>query len=556
MSDSKKHKIFLLPENHFISSDTGQSFIEALNRAGILLQSDCGGSGRCGKCQVRIIDAEEKADYRPDEAEQRLIARQDLRHGIRLACRLKIKSDLTAEIPADSRFIPEVVAKPATHELISKALAARKPASVPSEGYGLAVDLGTTTIGIYLCNLAQKKVVVSIAVRNPQAMLGADVITRISAVMQDPRNLPRLQQMSVGAIKAAIRSICATTHINPGKISQMIVVGNSSMIHLVLGEDPSSIGVSPYQPKFTRERNVEAHDVGLNFNPTMKIYSPPLISGFLGSDILSAAFATRFFDTPPGTLLVDMGTNGELMLKGNKGIIATSCATGPAFEGSNIHNGMQAAPGAVDAVRLDKHSGEIELSIIQRDRGRTVKPSGICGSGIVSIVAELIRSGVVLGSGAFNPECKYPGLRFDNMRPTEFIIASGQSTATGRELTIIQKDIRAIQLAKSALSSGIQLICEKAGIKRPKNILLAGAFGNYLDLEDCCTIGLLAGVHSQDIKVVGNAAGAGAVLMMYDETSGAELKKLVRLVKIFNLSANSEFQDTFIKNLNFQIGFK
>ena len=470
MSGSKKYKIFLLPENRFISSEAGQSLIEALNRAGILLQSDCGGTGRCGKCQVRIIEAEEKADYRPDEAEQRLIPGQDLRYGIRLACRLKIKSDLTVEIPADSRFIPEVVAKPATCELISKALAARKPAPVPSEGYGLAVDLGTTTIGVYLCNLAQRKVTASIAVRNPQALLGADVISRISAVMQNPRNLPRLQQMSVGAIEAAVRSICATAHINPGEINRMIVVGNSSMIHLVLGEDPSSIGVSPYQPKFTRERNVEAHDVGLNFNPTMKIYSPPLISGFLGSDILSAAFATRFFDTPPGTLLVDMGTNGELMLKGNKGIIATSCATGPAFEGSNIHNGMQAAPGAVDAVRLDKHSGEIELSIIQRDRGRTVKPSGICGSGIVSIVAELIRSGVVLGSGAFNPECKYPGLRFDNRRPTEFIIASGQSTATGREITIIQKDIRSIQLAKSALSSGIQLICEKAGIKRPNKI--------------------------------------------------------------------------------------
>ena len=162
---------------------------------------------------MRIIDAEEKADYRPDEAEKRLIPGKDLRHGIRLACRLKIKSDLTVEIPADSRFIPEVVAKPATRELLSRALSARKPATVPSEGYGLAVDLGTTTIGIYLCDLAQRKVTVSIAVRNPQVLLGADVISRISAVMKNTKNLPRLQQMAVGASRLPF-ALFATLHIS------------------------------------------------------------------------------------------------------------------------------------------------------------------------------------------------------------------------------------------------------------------------------------------------------------------------------------------------------
>ena len=221
------------------------------------------------------------------------------------------------------------------------------------------------------------------------------------------------------------------------------------------------------------------------------------------------------------------------------------------FEGANIHHGMQAAPGAVDAVKLDNQNGEITISVIKNNNGRTVKPSGICGSGILSAVAEFIRSGVVLEDGAFNPQGAQPGLKFDKGKLREFVIAPGEATATGSKLTVTQKDIRSIQLAKSALTSGIKMICEKAGIKQPEKILLAGAFGNYMNLDDCYTIGLLAGVGPKDIKVIGNAAGVGAVLTLFDHMSILELKELARLAKVFNLSANPEFQDIFVKNLNF-----
>ena len=551
MSDLEKHKILLLPENQLISADDKQSLFEGLTMAGIMLRSDCGGAGRCGKCSVRIVNSGKTTDCPPDELEQHLISEKDLGLGFRLACRVKMQSDLTVEIPDSSRFIPEVVAKPATQQLLDEALAVRGDGQSTLKGYGLAVDLGTTTIGVYLCDLSLLKVTASIAIRNPQALLGADVISRISAVMMDQRNLPRLQQIAVGGIEAAVRSLCDTTHISPEEITRMTIVGNSTMIHLILGEDPSSIGTSPYQPKFTEERKVQAQEIGFHFNPAVMVYTPPLISGFLGSDILSAAYAVRFFDQPPGTLLVDMGTNGELMLKGSEGITATSCATGPAFEGANIHHGMQAAPGAVDAVKLDNHSGKIKISVIKNNKGRTVKPSGICGSGILSAVAEFIRSGVVREDGAFNSRGTHQGLKFDKGKLREFVIAPGEATATGRDLTVIQKDIRSIQLAKSALTSGIKMICEKAGIKRPEKILLAGAFGNYMDLDDCYTIGLLAEVGPKDIKVIGNAAGVGAVLTLFDPASIAELKELARLAKVFNLSANPEFQDIFIKNLNF-----
>jgi len=551
MSDPEKKKILLLPENQLVSADDQQSLFEALTMAGIMIRSDCGGAGRCGKCSVRVVDTGKTADRPPDEIEQHLISEKDLGRGFRLACRVKIESDMTVEIPDSSRFIPEVVAKPATQQLLDEALAVRGNGRSTLKGYGLAVDLGTTTIGVYLCDLSRLKVAASVAIRNPPALLGADVISRISAVMTDQRNLPRLQQMAVGGIEAAVRSLCDTAHISPEEISRMTIVGNSTMIHLILGVDPSSIGTSPYQPTFTEERKVPAQEIGFHFNPAIMVYTPPLISGFLGSDILSAAYAVRFFDQPPGTLLVDMGTNGELMLKSSEGITATSCATGPAFEGANIHHGMQAAPGAVDAVKLDNHSGEIEISVIKNNKGRTVKPSGICGSGILSAVAEFVRSGVVLEDGAFNPQGTHPGLKFDKGKLREFVIASGEATATGRKLTVTQKDIRSIQLAKSALTSGIKMICEKAGIKRPEKILLAGAFGNYMSLEDCFTIGLLAGVGPEDIKVIGNAAGVGAVLTLFDQASIVELKELARLAKVFNLSANPEFQDIFVKNLNF-----
>ena len=551
MSNPEKKKILLLPENQLVSADDQQSLFEALTMAGIMIRSDCGGAGRCGKCSVRIVDAEKTADCPPDELEQHLISEKDLGRGFRLACRVKIESDMTVKIPDSSRFIPEVVAKPATQQLLDEALTVRGDGQSTLKGYGLAVDLGTTTIGVYLFDLSLLKVAASIAVRNPQALLGADVISRISAVMMDQRNLPRLQQMAVGGIEAAVRSLCDTGHIRPEEISRMTIVGNSTMIHLILGVDPSSIGTSPYQPTFTEERKVPAQEIGFHFHPAIMVYTPPLISGFLGSDILSAAYAVRFFDQPPGTLLVDMGTNGELMLKSSKGITATSCATGPAFEGTNIHHGMQAAPGAVDAVKLDNHSSEIKISVIKNNKGHTVKPSGICGSGILSTVAELLRSKVVLEDGAFNPQGTHPGLKSDKGKLREFVIASGEATATGRDLTVTQKDIRSIQLAKSALTSGIKMICEKAGIKRPEKILLAGAFGNYMDLDDCYTIGLLAGVGPENIKVIGNAAGVGAVLTLFDQASIVELKKLARLAKVFNLSANSEFQDIFVKNLNF-----
>ncbi|MCP3954966.1 MAG: DUF4445 domain-containing protein, partial [Desulfobacterales bacterium] len=483
---------------------------------------------------------------------QGLISKEDSGRGFRLACRVNIKSDMTVEIPDRSRFIPEVVAKPATQQLLDEALADRGNSQRTLKGYGLAVDLGTTTIGVYLCDLTRLKVAASIAIRNPQALLGADVISRISAVMMDQRNLARLQQMAVGGIEAAVRSLCDTACISPEEISRMTIVGNSTMIHLILGVDPASIGTSPYQPKFTEEQKVPAQGIGFHFTPAIMVYTPPLISGFLGADILSAAQAVRFFDQPPGTLLVDMGTNGELMLKGRDGITATSCATGPAFEGANIHHGMQAAPGAVDAVKLDSHSGKVELSVIKNNKGRAVKPSGICGSGILSAVAEFVRSGVVLEDGAFNSQIAHPGFKFDNGKLREFVIASGEVTATGRDLTVTQKDIRAIQLAKSALTSGIKMICEKAGIKRPEKILLAGAFGNHMDLDDCYTIGLLAGVGPENIEVIGNAAGVGAVLTMFDPASTVGLKDLAWAAKVFNLSANSEFQDIFLKNLNFQ----
>lgn len=551
MKPSVRHKIIIHPENCSFAVNEGQSLLEALTRYGILLQSDCGGAGRCGKCQVRIVSGEEKADCPPDENEPIRNAQQDLTHEFRLACQLKIKNDLSVEIPVGSRFIPEVVAKPVTRELLRQVLAARELSNSSSEGYGLAVDLGTTTIGVYLCDLARTEIIASIAVRNPQTLLGADVISRISAVIQDQGNLPHLQQMAVGAIKAAARSLCETACISTDSVSQISMVGNPTMIHLVLGEDPSSIGISPYQPKFKKQMRVEAQDIGLDFNPGTKIYTPPLISGFLGADILAAALGTGFIDLPPGTLLVDMGTNGELMLKCDTGIMATSCATGPAFEGANIHHGMQAAPGAIDAVSIDRSSGEIQLSIIRKDGDQTVRPSGICGSGILSAVAEFIRSGVILESGAFNHTCRYPGLRCDGKNPAEFVIATSETSATGSELTITQKDIRSVQLAKGALSSGIRLICEKVGIKRPQKILLAGAFGNHLNLEDCRTTGLLAGAAPDHIEVVGNAAGVGAVLMMFDGKSMAELARLAQFTREFNLSAHAEFQDTFIRNLNF-----
>jgi uncharacterized 2Fe-2S/4Fe-4S cluster protein (DUF4445 family) len=548
--DANKHTMHILSENAQIPVEAGQIVLEALIGAGIFLRTDCGGKGSCGKCRVNVIAGTPERVSAPDESEIKILGRSALSYGVRLACRLKISGDITVGIPETSRLSAEVAQK-GLPTLIDK-LAALKPAhSARPDSYGLAVDLGTTTIAVYLCNLGTATVAASTSARNPQTLFGDDVMSRIGAIRTDPALLARQQKMAVRAIEWGVTSLCRSTRIDSNKIKTMVVVGNSTMIHIFVGENPSSIGVFPYTPQFVAPKTLRAASIGFRFNPDSQIRTLPLITGFIGADIVSAALASELSRTEPGTMLVDVGTNGEIMVLGKDGLSATSCATGPAFEGAAISHGMHAVSGAIDAVRIDKNSGGAFCSLIQQDPAQPKMPAGLCGTGVISAVAELYRAGLILKDGAFDRRAGSPYMRLDEDQSPEFIVVPAEKSQDGRPVTFTQKDVRAIQLAKGALRTGIDLLCQEAGMQRPAKLLVAGAFGSFINKKDALNIGMFPPIPEEDIEVVGNAAGAGAILALFDKNMLTRANELTRATRVLDLSTHPDFQETFINALAF-----
>jgi uncharacterized 2Fe-2S/4Fe-4S cluster protein (DUF4445 family) len=548
---SDKHTIHLVSENLEIRADAeDQTVLEALIGAGIFLRTDCGGKGGCGKCRVKMVAGASEGVAAPDESEIKILGQSDLSEGVRLACRLRISGDIVLEIPETSRLSAEVAQK-GLPTLFDKLAELKSPHTGLPDSYGLAVDLGTTTVAVYLCNLSTGTVTASTSARNPQTLFGDDVMSRISAIRLDPDLLARQQKMAVKAIEWGITSLCRSTRIDPEKINTMVVVGNSTMLHIFVGENPSSIGVFPYTPQFVEEKTLRASSIGFRFNPNSQIRTLPLITGFIGADIVSAALVSELSHTEPGTMLVDVGTNGEIMYLGKNGLSATSCATGPAFEGAAISHGMHAVSGAIDAVNIDKNSSETVCSIIQQNPAKPKKPAGLCGTGVISTVAELYKVGLILKDGAFNSEADSPYMRLSEDRLSEFIVVPAENTQDGRPLTFTQNDVRAIQLAKGALRTGIDLLCKEAGMELPTKLLVAGAFGSFINKKDALRIGMFPRIPEEDIDVVGNAAGAGAILALFDENILTRANALTRATRVLDLSTHPDFQEIFINSLAF-----
>jgi len=544
-------KIWIEVEGHALEALPGATLMESMADAGFLLRSDCGGRGRCGKGLVRIFRCAAGALSDAPETERRLLGPERLAAGYRLACCAKVFGAAAVEIPPESRLAAEVVQK-GLPVLLSR-LQAMPLAGIKSlsAGYGLAIDVGTTTLAVYLCDLARRSIVGSTSARNPQSIFGDDVISRIHAVRSEPSALPRLQKMTVGAIEWAMSALCRRFRIDPQNVGEMVAVGNSTMIHLLLGEDPASIGVFPYTPRFSEDRVADGGSIGLNLNPSARLRTLPLISGYLGADIVSAALAADLGHRAVGTLLVDVGTNGEIILLTDRGLAATSCATGPAFEGACIRHGMQATSGAIDAVRFRPEKGRLDYTVIPTADGKKKKAAGICGSGVISVVAELLKVGVISRSGRYDKEFVAAGLRPGENDMLEFEIVPAGEAFNRHAITFTQADVRAVQLAKGALRAGIDLLCRENGLERPRTILMAGAFGSTINRADALGLGMFPDMAVDDIDVVGNAAGAGAVLALLEESCFERARTIARTVQVLDLSTHPDFQNTFINSLSF-----
>lgn len=517
--------ITILPQKRLVKTTPGFSLLESLNHHGIFLRSDCGGKGRCQKCQVDKITK---------SGERRTIE----------SCMHQIHEDVSIEIPESSLASSHTMSKadvrlPPTFDRQFE----NKPGK--NDTLAAAIDLGTTTIGIYLCHTGTAKVISSIAVKNPQAIYGDDVMSRITAANQNPEKLTRLQQLVVKSIEWGIGQLLSQlpdeTTFPAHTISRVVVVGNPTMIHILAGISPESIGMSPYLPVFHEERKLNSRELGFSMDDFF-LQILPQISGFIGGDILAAAMGVDLENQPDATLLIDLGTNGELMLKKGDQIFAASCATGPAFEGASLSCGMQASAGAINSVEIDHHQQVTNVSMVMPPKKRkksTIKPSGVCGAGVINAVAQFCDQKIILPDGAFTSE------------RNAYTLVPADDAANGVPVEISQKDIRSVQLGKSALITGIEFLLKNAGLEKPEKIIIAGAFGSYLNKQDLVRLGMIPDIDLSAIDAAGNAAGAGAVMTVCDESYVQKAVEMADTIQIIELAGNIEFQDVFINNLQF-----
>ncbi len=524
----RRHKVRISPDDTTIEAGGGEPLIAALAAAGILLRADCGGLGRCGKCRVTIRDRE------TDDARSAL------------ACQTWVDADLRVEIPDASRLSPEVLQKDRLPSVDGIRLPLSRGDIPNGHDCGLAVDLGTTTIALYLCDLVRGGVAASASIKNPQAIYGADVMSRISAVSEQPDRVSHLQGLVIDAVEQVAGVLCRSVGAAPDRVRKMTVVGNPTMAHLFIGQSPAPLGIYPYRPAFTSENRIIGGDLGFRFLEDAVVHTLPLVSGFVGSDAVAAGLAMDLGSAGDGTMLVDVGTNGEVLIKAPEGILATSCATGPALEGATISQGMPAVRGAIDGVSITEDA--VRWSVIGNGSAR---PRGICGSGVLSAAAAILSAGVVGPDGRFRTDpASHPMLR-KNGPKWAMVLAPAEAAGTDGPIRFTQTDIRAVQLAKGALRTGIDILCEESGIDAPERLLLAGAFGAHMDKMDALRIGMFPPMDPEKISAAGNAAGIGAVMALIDNEVRKAATAMASAIRVVELAAHPGFQDRFVAALSF-----
>lgn len=419
--------------------------------------------------------------------------------------------------------------------------------------YGLAVDIGSTTVVGYLCDLLTGAILATEGLMNPQVRFGEDIMSRISYAAE-PGGIGRLHHAIVKALNDLITGAAASGGIDPAAITDVVVVGNSVMTHLFLELDPHELGTMPFALSSDDAHDLKARDLGLKAaHPGAQVHLLPSIAAYVGADTVGVLLAAAAMLDDVVTLIVDIGTNAEIVLASRDFLAASSSPTGPAFEGAQITHGQRAAAGAIERFRYNGQ--RVRYKVVGDPRwsdelppGETLAPTGICGSGIIEIVAELARAGVILASGRLPPSDSHARVRV-NGRSGEFIVAPAGETATGRDIVVTQHDVRAIQLAKAALFAGIRLLMEQKGIDHIDRIKLAGAFGSYIDPICAMRIGLLPDCDPERVEIVGNAAGDGARIALLDADQRAAAQMLARRVEYVETAAHARFQDCFVDAL-------
>lgn len=549
MSEKKatrsEHNVTFQPMGISCRAAEGQTVMDAAAEQDIHLRSDCGGQGLCGKCVVEITPPDHVAPLTEDESE--LLPHSCLARGGRLACSAKVAGPISVSVSESVLDSQEAIGK----SLSGTILANDRHGETGS--LGIAVDIGTTTLALYLCDLRSGEILHSAAEANPQRRFGEDVISRIAYCNDHEDGLASLHRVIIDAINKLIDDCLDITGGHRGAVARATVVGNTTMQHLFAGWHPGRLGVSPYMPESCDARDFSAAELGIDLPELCRVFLFPVISGFVGGDTVGVMLAEKPYVKDEISLIIDIGTNGEIILGNKDGIWAASCATGPALEGAHIECGMRASSGAVDTVRIDPASHRVDYTVIGRKTGADLGavPRGLCGSGIIDAVAEMVRTGLVLPGGRLREGL--PGIHADeNGIGREFDIVAGNGSSGQRRVVLTLSDIRQVQLAKSALYTGIKLLLEKAGIQRFDRLVLTGAFGARFNWRNGVAIGMLPEIDDDvDVVLVENGAGRGAVMALLDEELRNEAGSAARNAQLLELAGDPDFAMEFVNHTSF-----
>ena len=425
------------------------------------------------------------------------------------------------------------------------------------ESWGVAIDIGTTTVAAYLCSLKTGKVEATESMMNPQVTYGEDVMSRITYATSHPgKGLQEMSRLIVKCLNKLIAQTVKTLGIKATDILDMTIVGNTAMHHLLLKINPQYVGAAPFAPALHKSMDIKARELGIKINPSSYVHVLPIEAGFVGADNVGVLICEEPYRKDEIQLIIDIGTNGELVLGNKRKMVSASCATGPALEGAQITFGMRAASGAIERIKIDTETLEVNYKVIGKEkwsqssgRGR-MEAKGICGSGILDLLGELYRSGIVLKSGAFSKNLKTRRLRNNSEGSAEFVIAWKEETSIGKDIVVTQGDIRQIQLAKAAIYAGAKLMMRRLGIDKVDRVLIAGAFGTYVDKEEALIIGMLPDISPAQIISVGNAAGDGARIALLNKGKREEANRIARRVEYMELTIEEGFQDEFVAALH------
>ena len=507
----------------------GQTLLDVAQSAGVGLASVCGGVGTCEECRVRLASGKLTP---PTLIEEAILSKADLSAGIRLACQAEPLSDVKLDIPPESLTAAQRLQLDGEEIHLEP-----RPAVRSRDAHGLAVDIGTTKLAAYLVDLSTGSTVARAGAMNPQIAFGEDVISRIAYTEREPEGAKRLQSILLETLNSLLAGMCIEAHVSPSSVMDAVLVGNTAMHHLFAGLPVEQLGHAPFAPATTQPLAISAAELGLNLGPGANIYLPPVIAGYVGADHVSMLLATEVWKSAGNVIALDIGTNTEIGLVSNGKVTCCSCASGPAFEGAHIHEGMRAAPGAIERARWS--DGKILWQTIENQ-----PPVGICGSGILDVVASLLDGGLVKSTGALKTN-----------QGSGYMLVPPEQTGLGRALMVLRKDINEIQLAKSAIRAAVEILLQEAELHATDldSFIVAGAFGTYLDLCSAIRTGMFPELPQERFHQVGNAAGVGAKQMLISLDKRREAEQLARQVDYVELTTRPAFTTLFMEHLSLKI---